>query len=95
MPPSPETGRHRGRHGRAHPAATLVPLALVSSAWTTFLLASSTASSDAHAFPPAQVSPPAAPIEAPASLAAVRQPGVLEPITSVPQDLSHILVATP
>jgi hypothetical protein len=54
-------------------AAALVPLAITSGTWTTFLLASSTTSSDAQSLSPDRVSPPAAPIEAPASLAAVRR----------------------
>jgi len=85
MPPSTKPARQRDHRRRARKAAALVPLALVSGSWTTFLLASATATSDASSVPPDRVSPPAAPIEAPASLAAVRRPppGVAGPATSV------------
>jgi len=81
MPPSQQAARHRDNRRRARKAAALVPLALVSGSWTTFLVASATATSDARSLPSGQVSLPADPIQAPASLPVVRRPapGQAEP----------------
>jgi len=85
---SPNAGRRRDSRRRARRAATLVPLALVSGSWTTFLLGGSTATSDASSLSSDGVVPPAAPIDAPASLPTVRRPaaGVPAPAASVRDD---------
>jgi hypothetical protein len=74
MSPTPNAGRHRDNRRRARRAAILVPLALVSGSWTTFLLGGATATSDASSLSSDGVVPPAAPIDAPASLPTVRRP---------------------
>jgi len=88
MSPSPNAGRHRANRRRARRAATLVPLALLSGSWTTCLLGGATATSDASSLSSDGVVPPAAPIDAPASLPTVRRPatGVPSPAASVRGD---------
>jgi hypothetical protein len=81
MPPKQLAARHRDERRHARKAAALVPLALVSSSWATFLLGSTAAISDAAALHPGLVSPAATTIKEPASLQAVRQfaPGKARP----------------
>src|SRR6266545_6368571 len=86
MSPSPNAGRHRGNRRRARRAATLVPLALVSGSWTTFLLGGATATSDASSLSSEGVVPPAAPIDAPASLPTVRRPATGVPAPASVRD---------
>jgi len=71
MPPKQLAARHRDDRRHARKAAALVPLALVSSSWTTFLLGSTAGASDASGLHADLVSPSATTIEAPASLQAV------------------------
>jgi len=85
MPPKQLAARHRDDRRFARKVAALVPLALVSSSWTTFLLGSTAGASDAAGLRLDLVSPAAATIEAPASLQAVRRfaPGRAGRATSV------------